>query len=380
MGISVISSPTASQSAASSSNSASAGQGFSGEFASLLSGEILSLIASANLEKGAKLSGKPLNQIATTSLDKESKLPGKTLNLLATASFEKDPKLSADDSPKETINLLDPSLVTLQASNPALQAEVSTQGTISFQADAAKLSKTITDASANMLAAQSTTSRPNQSSEEAPDGAAFSAFEKLALSGRSSAQGNAPLREAANFAAEATAMETNTPPQPNSIGANLAARQPNEALATERANVSTHLREASWPQQFGEKIVWLAKSNQQSAQININPPELGPVQITLNLNGDQAKVVFASPHAEVRQAIESALPQLKEMLSSAGINLGQANVGSNLAQQNPDNPYRSTNAKHLTDENAILPANERTASAGTSLVLQRGRGLVDLFA
>ena len=144
--------------------------------------------------------------------------------------------------------------------------------------------------------------------------------------------------------------------------------------------VDTHLHEASWPHQFGEKIVWLARNDQQSAQININPPQLGPVQITVSLNGDQATLAFASPHAEVRQAIESAMPQLKEMLSTAGINLGQSNVGANMGQNNPETPFQSANGTRLANENAILPANDIAAGAGSTPALQRGRGLVDLFA
>jgi flagellar hook-length control protein FliK len=153
-----------------------------------------------------------------------------------------------------------------------------------------------------------------------------------------------------------------------------------EKVAAKQSMVSTPLTSEAWPKQFGEKIVWLARNDQQTAQININPPQLGPIQITLHLNGDQASAIFASPHAEVRQAIEAAMPQLKEMLSSAGINLGDANVGANLAQQNPDNPFLAANKNQSGHENAILPANENAASTGVSQVLQRGRGLVDLFA
>ncbi len=148
----------------------------------------------------------------------------------------------------------------------------------------------------------------------------------------------------------------------------------------QRNNVSAHLHSAAWPQQFGDKVVWMAKNDQQSAQLTINPPQLGPIQITLNLSGDQASIAFASPHAEVRQAIESAMPQLKDMLSSAGINLGQSNVGANLSQQRQDNPLGDTNGTRSADENAILPANDKAANAAGNAVLHRGRGLVDLFA
>ena len=153
-----------------------------------------------------------------------------------------------------------------------------------------------------------------------------------------------------------------------------------DKITQQQAGVQSPLTSEAWPKQFNEKVVWRAKNDQQTAQININPPQLGPIQITLNLSGDQANAIFASPHPEVRQAIEAALPQLKDMLASAGISLGNTNVGANLTQQNPDNPFLGANKNQSGHENAILPANDTVASTGSSQVLQKGRGLVDLFA
>lgn len=148
--------------------------------------------------------------------------------------------------------------------------------------------------------------------------------------------------------------------------------------------LATPLHDNRWTQDFGEKVVWLAKSDQHTAQININPPQLGPLQISLNLNGDQATAIFASPHAEVRQAIEDALPRLREMLSSAGISLGDANVGAQLPQQNRDTPSQFTNGNpngtRFSGENAILGGEVNVSNKTGSLPIQRGRGLVDLFA
>jgi len=187
---------------------------------------------------------------------------------------------------------------------------------------------------------------------------------------------------AANIAADATAATAATANQESGI---LPAIVGNTASKTESAapaknEVSAPLHSNAWSHDFSDKVVWLAKNDQQQAQININPPQLGPIQITLNLNGDQASAVFTSPHAEVRQAIENSLPQLKEMLSGAGINLGQADVGANLAQQQRETPGQSTNGNRLAIENAILPGDGNAGDTKISTPLQRGRGMVDLFA
>jgi len=184
--------------------------------------------------------------------------------------------------------------------------------------------------------------------------------------------------DAANFAVESS----NSPPPSASFEtliSNKAIQSPATGAHTQ-VTVNPSLISSAWPGQFSEKIVWLAKNEQQSAQININPPQLGPIQITLNLNGDQMNAAFSSPHAEVRQAIESALPQLREMLSTAGISLGDTNVGANFARQNQDSPFQGGNKTQSLSENAILPADEDAANIRSGQVLLKGRGLVDLFA
>lgn len=146
------------------------------------------------------------------------------------------------------------------------------------------------------------------------------------------------------------------------------------------AQVATPLHEGRWSRDFGDKVIWLAKNEQQVAHININPPQLGPVHITLNLSGEQASAVFASPHAEVRQAIADAMPQLRDMLAGAGINLGQANVGSQMPQQNGANPQQFSNASRSGNDNAILHADGGQAATALPAAARSGRGLVDLFA
>lgn len=186
--------------------------------------------------------------------------------------------------------------------------------------------------------------------------------------------------DAANLAAPSTSNGNSAPPAFASLMANHAQNASQAPIATSSPAIATALQDSRWPQEFSDRIVWIAKNDQQQAQINITPAQLGPVQITVNLNGDQASINFASPHAEVRKAIEDAMPNLREMLASSGINLGQSNVGAQLQQQQRELPRQFANGTRAAGENAILPADSRSGSTSSSLPIQRGRGLVDLFA
>jgi flagellar hook-length control protein FliK len=69
-----------------------------------------------------------------------------------------------------------------------------------------------------------------------------------------------------------------------------------------------------------------------TAQLSINPENLGPMQITLKLGEDQAQAMFVSAHESVRKAVEAALPQLRTTLAEHGISLGQTAVGADTRQ------------------------------------------------
>lgn len=200
------------------------------------------------------------------------------------------------------------------------------------------------------------------------------------------ASSNSLLPETANFAAEPGGSSGNI----SNFAASLASQsamaqsvsqhQHRVDNAPAQAQVNTPLHDGRWAQEFSEKVVWLARNDQQMAQLNVNPPQLGPMQITLNLNGDQATAMFASPHAEVRQAISDAMPQLREMLAGAGINLGQANVGSQMPQQNSGTPSQAAGQNRSEGDTAILRADQEQSLAPLTSNVRGGRGMVDLFA
>lgn len=136
---------------------------------------------------------------------------------------------------------------------------------------------------------------------------------------------------------------------------------------------------AAWSQALGEKIVWMTAGAQQTASLTLNPPNLGPLQIVLNVTNDQATASFFSAQPEVRQALEAALPKLREMLNESGIQLGQATVSAEQ-QQNQQNEAANRESRRL---GPAYPGATDTVDSGIQtlpLPRQSGRGLVDTFA
>ena len=146
-------------------------------------------------------------------------------------------------------------------------------------------------------------------------------------------------------------------------------------------SVATPVRDQNWATDLGQKVVWLANADKQSAQLTLNPPEMGPIEISLDVDKGPTSVSFTSANAEVRDALETALPKLREMFASAGIELGQTNVGAqSFSQQQAQHGAPNQSSSRGTGDNAILAA-ETTGTQQTGvLAAHQGNGMVDLFA
>lgn len=84
----------------------------------------------------------------------------------------------------------------------------------------------------------------------------------------------------------------------------------------------------SWSRSLGSHLMVLAARGTTTAQLSLDPESLGPLRVTIELTEDQAQLRFSSPHAATREALESALPRLRELFADQGLQLVRAEVGS----------------------------------------------------
>lgn len=113
--------------------------------------------------------------------------------------------------------------------------------------------------------------------------------------------------------------------------ASLNIAQAAAGVATDR--IAARVGTPGWDNQIGQKIVWMVAGQEQSATLTLNPPDMGPMQVVLSVTNDQATVTFSANQLEVRQALENAMPKLREMMSESGIALGNATVDAGTPDQ-----------------------------------------------
>ncbi|MBT3134540.1 flagellar hook-length control protein FliK [Alteromonas sp. ALT199] len=79
-------------------------------------------------------------------------------------------------------------------------------------------------------------------------------------------------------------------------------------------------------QQLNEKIRWMVNARNTMAEIRLDPPEMGSMQVRVNVAGDAASVSFVVQSQQAKDALADAMPKLRDMLSEQGIELGDAQV------------------------------------------------------
>lgn len=140
-------------------------------------------------------------------------------------------------------------------------------------------------------------------------------------------------------------------------------------------HVATPAGSPGWPEEVGNRVSWMVGQSESHAELTLTPPQLGKVEVSITISGDQtsAQIVAATPAA--RDLIEQSLPRLREVLEQSGINLGQTDVGTS------GQPGGSGEGRRGGQFNPARGTNEIGASTGAAGPwLRRAEGLVDTFA
>ena len=132
---------------------------------------------------------------------------------------------------------------------------------------------------------------------------------------------------------------------------------------------------------MSQKVVWMVGAMEQSATLTLNPPDLGPLQVVIQVHNDQADAAFMSDNPDVRQALQDSLGTLRSMMNSSGIQLGDASISaSGPGQEQLQQQFQQSQRQAAADGRAQADSARQTRLE-TPLARQgSGSGLVDTFA
>ncbi len=152
--------------------------------------------------------------------------------------------------------------------------------------------------------------------------------------------------------------------------------------------MNKHFAHPEWGQEMGERIVWMHKRAIPSAELRLNPEHLGPIKIKIDVSQEQATVAFSAQHAAVKEAIDAALPKLRELFSTQQLNLAEVTVTQDEAGQKQPRGFSQAQGDGSQREKQPEEMTEQEQIAGVMDIvdeIEAGRavasnGLLSIFA
>ena len=183
--------------------------------------------------------------------------------------------------------------------------------------------------------------------------------------------------------------------QPRESGLNLvtplqtAALNPAQSLSTNQLPTALQTLQLSpqsapteWGNALGERVSFLINHKLERAEIRIDPPHLGKLDIQIQLKEDSALVTINTQQANTRDLIDSASYRLREFLQEAGYNSVDVNV-SHQQQSMPEQGFAGQGQNPLSGE----AESDETAASGAvadgqsvEMMMSMEQGRIDYFA
>lgn len=193
----------------------------------------------------------------------------------------------------------------------------------------------------------------------------------FAAAGPSAAQGAQPAGASAVHPGVAAMAPPSTLAEPPPASA---------AAALEPALREIHepLHGASFAPALGAQLTLLVKDGITEARLQLNPAEMGPIAVQIQLDGTQARVEMVAEQALTRQALEQSMPALASALRDSGLTLAGGGVFDQSTRQGQ--PGREASAAGARSG----AGGAGTEGDGSATALpspgRQPRGIVDLYA
>jgi flagellar hook-length control protein FliK len=142
-------------------------------------------------------------------------------------------------------------------------------------------------------------------------------------------------------------------------------------------DIQPAVQSKAWNRVLSGRVIWMAREGIQQATLKLNPANLGPVEVKLTMSDEKVHVTFVAQHAATRDALEQALPRLRESFIESGLEFADADVFQHDFEQadNSQDDKESVNAETeqsvlsegVTDNEQQVVGTEQDIEVGVSL-------------
>jgi flagellar hook-length control protein FliK len=175
----------------------------------------------------------------------------------------------------------------------------------------------------------------------------------------------------------------------NRLAALTQAATPKTANAVP-VNQPIAMHQSGWTEEIVNRVMYLSSANLKAADIQLQPAELGRLDIRVNMVPDQqTQVTFMSAHPSVREALDGQMHRLRDMFTQQGMGQVDVNVsdqnrgwqgqqGQEQAQQGQSGRTGAAGGRLDSADEELAPAAVAEAAAQTTSVI--GSSAVDYYA
>jgi flagellar hook-length control protein FliK len=144
------------------------------------------------------------------------------------------------------------------------------------------------------------------------------------------------------------------------------------------------MQQGGWSEAVVDRVMVMSSQNLKSAEIQLDPAELGRLEVRISVNQEQTQVTFASPHAGVRDALDAQMHRLRELFAQQGMNLLDVNVSDQSLNRGWQGQGQDGEGKGRGGAGSALLGGDEEVRPGAIEVargpLTAARGLVDYYA
>lgn len=148
------------------------------------------------------------------------------------------------------------------------------------------------------------------------------------------------------------------------------------------------MHQSGWTEEVVNRVMYLSSANLKAADIQLQPAELGRLDIRVNMVPDQqTQVTFMSAHPSVREALDSQMQRLRDMFAQQGMGQVDVNVsdqsrgwqgqGQDQAQQGQGGRTSANGGRLDSMDDEVATAVAEVAATATSVI---GSSAVDYYA
>ena len=163
--------------------------------------------------------------------------------------------------------------------------------------------------------------------------------------------------------------------QPGKLNADNAV--PLRSYAT---SVDVPVGQAEWGDKVMGKLSFLTARNMQVAEIHLTPPDMGPMEVKVRMQNEQANITVHAANPVVREQLEQNSHRLRDMLSEQGVELGQFDVSSQSEQQTSEQGEGHGGGSAGQGAGALANGESEDEVVQTGHLDLAWNGEVDLFA